>query len=258
VFWFLLLLVPSSVLVLFDRGEPMAEHRVYLASMGFFLIGGVAIDRLTGWLGSKATSRLVLGAIAAAYVVAFGGRTYLRNEIWREPMGVWLEAVVQAPNSWFPALLLGEELHRAGQHEQAVGLYRRAIELRPAEPGPHGKLGLCLAELKDLDGAEAEFGRQKQLDAQSTEATNGLATVSLLRGDLARARTQYLETLKIDAVNIAARRGLAGIEEAPGGDPAQALRWCEDIRRIAPETPGNDDCIRRNQARLAAGSNGGS
>src|SRR5258706_733785 len=32
VLWFFLLLVPSSVLVVLDQGEPMAEHRIYLAS----------------------------------------------------------------------------------------------------------------------------------------------------------------------------------------------------------------------------------
>ena len=38
--WFVLLLVPSSVLVLLDLGEPMAEHRVYLAAAGLFLATG--------------------------------------------------------------------------------------------------------------------------------------------------------------------------------------------------------------------------
>ena len=41
-FWFLLLLVPSLALVVFDRGEPMAEHRIYLASMGCFWVGARA------------------------------------------------------------------------------------------------------------------------------------------------------------------------------------------------------------------------
>src|SRR6185436_2880920 len=169
---------------------------------------------------------------------------------------VWLEAAERAPDHWFPALMLGEELHRAGQHDQAIAAYRRAIAARPSEPEPHGKLGLCLAELRDLDGAEAAFAKQRALDAGSAEATNGLATVSLLRGDFRMARQRYLETLAIDPANIAARRGLAAIEEAPGGNPAEALRWCEDIRRLAPETPGNDDCIRRNQARIAGRTSG--
>ena len=257
VFWFLLMLAPSSVLVLFDRGEPMAEHRVYVASMGAFLIAGLAVDRLVGWLAARgATATLVLASVTLAIVVAFGGRTYLRNAIWSDPLVVWLEAAERAPDSWFPALLLGEELHRAGQHDQAVQAFRRAIQLKPDEPGAHGKLGLCLAELKDLDGAASEFGRQLQLDARSTEAINGLATVALLRGDLKTARLRYLDTLAIDEINIAARRGLAAIEEAPGGNPSEALRWCEDIKRLAPETPGNDDCIRRNQDRIAGRASG--
>jgi protein O-mannosyl-transferase len=255
VFWFLLMLVPSSVLVLFDRGEPMAEHRVYVASMGVFLVAGLAVDRFVGSL-ARATGTLVLASVTLAIVVAFGGRTYLRNEIWSDPLVVWLEAAEAAPGSWFPALLLGEELHRAGQHEQAIGAFRRAIQLKPDEPGPHGKLGLCLAEMKELDGAASEFARQQALDPRSTEAINGLATVALLQGDLKTARLRYLDTLAIDEINIAARRGLAAIEEAPGGNPSEALRWCEDIRRLAPETPGNDDCIRRNQDRIAARTSG--
>jgi hypothetical protein len=257
VFWFLLLLLPSSLLVLFDRGEPIAEHRVYVASMGAFLIAGLAVDRLVGWLAARgATSTLVLTSVTLAIVVAFGGRTYLRNEIWSDPLVVWLDAAERAPDSWFPALMLGEELHRRGQHDQAIGAFRRAIQARPSEPSPHGKLGLCLAELGDLNGAAAEFARQHELDPSAADATNGLATVALLGGDLKTARLRYLDTLAIDEINIAARRGLAAIEEAPGGNPSEALRWCEDIRRLAPETPGNDDCIRRNQDRIAGRTSG--
>ena len=37
IFWFLLALVPSAALIMLDQGEPMTEHRVYLASGGLFL-----------------------------------------------------------------------------------------------------------------------------------------------------------------------------------------------------------------------------
>jgi hypothetical protein len=38
--------VPSAVLTILDQGEPMAEHRVYLASCGLFIAAGVGIGRL--------------------------------------------------------------------------------------------------------------------------------------------------------------------------------------------------------------------
>ena len=38
------------------------------------------------------------------------------------------------------------------------------------------------------------------------------------------------------------------IEELEG-NAAAALRRCEEIREIAPETPGYDECLSRNRAR---------
>src|SRR5688500_3599116 len=42
--WFLLALVPPAALVFFNRGEPMAEHRAYLAGCGAFVaVGALAL-----------------------------------------------------------------------------------------------------------------------------------------------------------------------------------------------------------------------
>ena len=51
VLWFLLLLVPGATLTVFNQGEPMAEHRVYLASCGLFFAAGDGIGRLRAWAG---------------------------------------------------------------------------------------------------------------------------------------------------------------------------------------------------------------
>jgi tetratricopeptide (TPR) repeat protein len=257
--WFFLLLVPSCVLVLLDRGEPMAEHRVYLASLGVFLTFGVLIEQAARWLAARRTlPRYTVAAAIGAVVLALAGRTVLRNQIWADPLNLWIEAAERAPDHWLPAHMLGEELHRRGQHEQAIVAFRRAIQSRAVESAPHGRLAVCLLEQKDVAGAEAEFSAARRLDASSAEASNGLATVAFIRGDVASARRGYLETLALDPANVAARRGLAVVEEAPGGNPAEALRWCEDIRRLAPGTPGNDECIRRNQERIAGQRGGGS
>ena len=53
-----------------------------------------------------------------------------------------------------------------------------------------------------------------------------------------------------DAGNVPARQSLAMIAERDSANPAEALRLCEEIYQLAPRTPGNDDCIRRNRARL--------
>ena len=70
--------------------------------------------------------------------------------------------------------------------------------------------------------------------------------------DSAVARAYFLETLAKEPGSVPMRKVLASIAEKT--DPAEALKWCEEIKRLAPETPGNEDCIRRNRERVEAAS----
>jgi tetratricopeptide (TPR) repeat protein len=256
-FWFFLLLVPSSALVVLNRGEPMAEHRVYLASCGLFLAWGEAIGWLTGRLAAaRRATRLVFRAAIVAGLLCISAGTVLRNALWSSPVAVWLEAAYRAPDHWLPHLLLAEALHEAGRTEEAVVAYRNGLRLRPQEELAYRKLGVCLTELGRLEEAAATFEALQQLNPNSVEASTGLGAVALLGGDTDRAREHFLETLRRDPRNVGARLALAELEEKVAANPAEALRRCEEIREIAPETPGNDDCIRRNRSRLA-GVNGG-
>ena len=246
--WFLAFLLPSSVLVMMNRGEPMAEHRVYVASFGIFLIAGALADRVWSWMaGGHRSTRAVLVTGFVAVMLTLGGHTVLRNALWSRPVLVWLDAAERAPDDWLPHRLLGEELHRAGQHAEAVAAFTRAIQLAPGEVSSYGKLGVCLSEQGDLNAAQAAFTKMRGLDARSPEASNGLATIALLRGDLQVAKQGYLVTLDLDPENTSARRGLAMVAEGPGGNPAEALRWCEEIKRLDPDAPGINECIARNK-----------
>jgi hypothetical protein len=252
--WFLAFLLPSAVLVMLDRGEPMADHRVYLAGCGVFLLTGLLADRIwQAMAGAQRATRVVLVAGFAAVLAAFGGRTLVRNALWSNPVLVWLDAAERAPNDWLPNRVLGEELHRANRHDEAIAAFRRALALAPDQVSTYGKLGVCLSEQGDLAGAEAAFSTLRRFDAASTEASNGLATIALLHGRIAAARAGYLQTLAIDPSNVPARRGLIVIEEGPGGNAAEALRWCRDIKRLEPESPGVDECIRKHESGIGTG-----
>ena len=76
----------------------------------------------------------------------------------------------------------------------------------------------------------------------------------MLAGRPDRARQYYLDTIHSDPRNVAARQSLAVLEETVAANPAEALRRCEEIQQLAPETPGNDECIRRNRSRVAGRS----
>jgi hypothetical protein len=68
------------------------------------------------------------------------------------------------------------------------------------------------------------------------------------------ARAYFLDTLTKEPNSVPMRQVLATIAERT--DPAEALRLCEEIKRLAPQTPGNDECIERNRKRLDAAASG--
>ncbi len=180
--WFLLLLVPSSVLIMLDRGEPIAEHRVYLASCGLFFAGGLVADHVAAAIGG--TLKTAALATAAIVIASLGFETLLRNAVFHDPVAVWRESVALAPNHHRPRLLLGEALEDAGNRRAALDQYETAARLRPRDPEVHLKLGACLAALGRIDEAKASLREAVALDPASEPARRMLALVN--RMDSAR------------------------------------------------------------------------
>jgi tetratricopeptide (TPR) repeat protein len=253
VIWFFLLLIPSSLIVVLDQGEGMAEHRVYLASCGLFLaagsVGGAWLERLGR--ASVLLRSLTRAAVAVA-ILSLGARTVLRNAVWSDPVGLWREAADRAPESVLPRTVLGETLHDAGRHAEAVEAYRTALRLRPDEPLGYLKLGICLAETGRLDEARETFEQLRARQPTSTIVSTGLGAVAMIAGQPDTARPYFEATLARDPRDVMARQWLAVLEEEAAGNPHAALRRCEEIQELAPGKLSNEDCIRRNKARVAA------
>jgi Flp pilus assembly protein TadD len=235
----------------------MAEQRVYLASAGLFLALGAGIARLEAWRNwnTRRVARLLFRAIVVAVLGLLSMHTLLRNAVWGNPVMLFSEAVDRAPTSWHAQILLGEALHDAGRHNEAIGAFMTALQGQPGEPAIYGKLGLCLIEVGDTKNARAAFEKLRALSPRSPDGTNGLGALALMAGQPEQARALYDETLLYDPLNVPARVGLSKVEELQG-NAAAALRRCEEIRELAPETPGNDECLNRNRARPGGGGSG--
>jgi tetratricopeptide (TPR) repeat protein len=222
--WFALCLAPSSSLL--PLNEMMAEHRVYLASAGLFLAAAVAAGRFARWLGGRRLGgALTLARLALVAVLGLlASLTVARNAVWADPLTLWRDAAAKAPDAWLPQLAVGDALSARGDCAGALPAYRAAARLRPQEPLIRVNLAACLIATRELDEAERVLQDALALDPALAWAHANLGVVAALRGDAPRARAQFRE----------------------------ALRLCRELATRAPATPGVEDCIRRNQARLAA------
>ena len=179
------------------------------------------------------------------------GRAILRNAVWTDPIGLWRESVDKAPNHWLPHLLLGEALHAAGRREEAIAEYRRGIDLKPDEELAYQKLARVWLEVGQIGRAWSTFYELRDRHPNSPVAANGLGAMALLTGDREGAVAHFQKALTLDPLNVTALQSLALLAETEPVDAKEALRLCEEIKRLAPRTPGNDACISRNRERLS-------
>jgi tetratricopeptide (TPR) repeat protein len=175
ILWFLLLLTPGAALTVLDQGEPMAEHRVYVAACGLFLAAGDALARLDGWaVREGGWMRPLVPVLLTLALVSFSIDTVFRNKVWSSPVALWRESVELAPDHYRPRLLLGEALQDAGRWDEAAAEYRTAIRLRPADVTGRVKLAALLA----VTGRVAE-AREQLISATAMEPNNALARQAL-------------------------------------------------------------------------------
>jgi tetratricopeptide (TPR) repeat protein len=128
-------------------GTIMAERLLYLPSAGLILVAVAAIassgphspavtrrETRTG-LAARAESRTGVRAIPllllGAVILAWGARTWIRNEDYRNDLALFTAALRTAPESPKVRANLALHLNKAGRHEEAIAQARQALRLNP-------------------------------------------------------------------------------------------------------------------------------
>lgn len=214
--WFVLLLLPSAALtVLSEYGQPMAEHRMYLAAAGVFMCVAAPAAH---WVATpRSNARLRVGFMAATGVVLalLLGLTVVRNRVWSDPVRLWSDAERKAPNTWLAVHGLADAYRQAGDCRAAIPVYQRALELRPERGDSYLGLASCFGET----GRVADAG-------------------AILR--LAVSRVPKDTDLKLR---------LARVEERDFRDARRALALCEEAAALAPASTEARECVARLRAR---------
>jgi tetratricopeptide (TPR) repeat protein len=106
---------------------------------------------------------------------------------------------------------LGNFYQDAGKFEDAVGFYRRVLDLRPADVNVRTDMGICLREMGRAPEAIQEFRRSLDTDPNHWQTWLNLAIVSLV--DLNDPETAAEAIGKVETLN-ASFEGLPALKEA--------------------------------------------
>ena len=242
--WFLIFLAPAAMVALY---EPMAERRVYLASIGFFLVLGFVGAH--AWDAAGRRGRAAAATAFAVVLVVLGSLTLARNLVWHDAVTLWSDAVRKAPGAWSAHAGLATALGEEGRCAEALPVFETALRLRE-RPEVYVNYGICLAAQRRLPEATRAFERALALDPGHAMAHHNLGLVALRRHDLETAHAHFVRAVSMRAGDAWWRQNLIRIYESEIRDPAKTLELCRAIVRVAGrETPGALACLERYERR---------
>ncbi len=171
IFWFLLCLVPASLM---GGREPMWEYRMYFSLAGL-IIGVVATIFQTfklqraGWL------------ILSLFIV-FSSLAFSRNMLWRSPESLLLDNITKSPHKANPYHLLGTFYLFEGRIDEAQFYLEKTIALAPDAAESYNNLGLIAKNHGEVEKAERYFRTAIRFRSDLTGAYVNLSLLLLGKG----------------------------------------------------------------------------
>jgi hypothetical protein len=182
----ILMLAPTSAVV--RQGADLAPDRYsYLSGLGFaVLIGGAALAVIR-LVGSRILTRSMGWAFAFAGLVALAGlgiASWSYGQVWRDSETLWRWAVEVDPDCSVCHGKLGESALAGpggqARAEEAEGLFRHAIALRPDLPDAYFNLGTALVFQGRYAEAEAPLRGYMERAPWSSSGPERLGLLYLL------------------------------------------------------------------------------
>lgn len=121
-FYYVAHLVESSF---FPIKDIIFEHRSYLPNAGLCLSSGCVLFMPAA--GSKAR-RFIVGAAAMAIILVCSVLTWQRNVLWQNPVALWHDSAVNAPNVARPWNEYARCLIAEGKNKEAIAVFLESMQ----------------------------------------------------------------------------------------------------------------------------------
>jgi tetratricopeptide (TPR) repeat protein len=189
--WFLVALLPVSNLYLINAF--MAEHWLYVPSVGIFIAVAWGLSRLAGRPGARPW---VAGVIVLA-VWVYGSLTVRQCRLWRDPVVFYEHTLKYAPESLAVNLNLAAEYARRGRHIEAHEMVERTLAVHSGEYLAQLIAGVVRLLSDEDEAARLSFLRALELNPRLGPAHNNLAVLYLKRGDMKQARHHAEQSIRL-------------------------------------------------------------
>ncbi|MGD9015715.1 MAG: tetratricopeptide repeat protein, partial [Candidatus Omnitrophota bacterium] len=192
IYWFFIGLLPQSNL--YPINAYMAEHWLYLPSIGFFLILAKGISYLYKTKQFKIIALVFIIILSGfyAYLTTRQNRYY-----WREPIAFYKRNLEYAPNNFMEYNNLGLAYYQIGKIPEAITAYKQAIEIKPDFVQAYNNLASAYEDIGKREEAIALLKQAIEIMPEFVKAYYNLGAIYSAHGKNQEAIAAYKQAIKI-------------------------------------------------------------
>jgi Tfp pilus assembly protein PilF len=212
IFWFFITLLPSSSI--FPLDDVMAEHRLYLPSLGICLFAGTLIHQLA-MFGSQRFSSQKTGTIITTALVGivlfFSLGVIFRNSVYKDDYSLWKDTLKKSPRKARVINNFANALKDKGLPDQALIKYQEAIKYDPHYVLAQMNLGIAYLKKGMYHDAVRELSKAIALKSDYAQAYFNLGLARMNQGRYDEGLQAGRKALEIDPNNADAHNLLGAL-----------------------------------------------
>ncbi len=254
--WLALPILPVLNISVFGEGEAVHDRYLYLPSIGFAIIAGVALRRLDFGRAKLFGRPAVHVAAAILIALVFSLVTMSQHVHWVTDMALFQHGLVYAPHSRIAKTGLANEYSRRERFDEAITLYKEVIGRNPLYWVAPNNLGCTYMKMGDFQNAEIYLKRGIEIrPTEPSQYLNLSVTLQELdRFDEAEQAVRYAIELKPNGFGY--HYQLGDVLNAQGRLEAALDEFKIEVNNNPKFVKAKLE-IASLEARLAAGNSGG-
>ena len=188
IMWFFVNLLPVSNVI--PINSFIAEHWIYMASVGPFLLVGLGGAKLyKRYFSELPISRFAFTCAMATIIFIYGRLSVIRNLDWKDEVSFFTSTLKYHPKNARLYLNLGNTYYEKKQIDKAIEQYRKAININKGYAVAYGNIGSAMLNKKKTDEAEQYLQKAIRLKDNYPIAHYNLGIVYYQKGKNTEAVT---------------------------------------------------------------------
>lgn len=200
ILWFFLALLPYSGIVRLNAY--MAEHWLYLPSVGFFIILASIL------LGRAKKLNIISGIVLGVIILFYSYLTIKQNNLWRDELTLYSYTYQFTPQSIRINNNLCKACANAGKNTEALIYCKKAIQIDPKFAAAYCNLGNAYKNLGNYLAAFDAYNKAIQISPKYEYAYNMLGKLFVAVGRIDQAKQAFQKALLINPRYDEARENL--------------------------------------------------